>query len=258
MAFESMLRGLYSSLERLWVKTEGRFTPVLIAVYNVSAIIQALCVVFFLAGAVGEKACFPVGLIGYGVYHIMMVVFGIFFLYRTWYICSNNRVFMVLGAISVLNRIIWSLYDLATSKTYWNTEYGQGYCAMNSNPFAMTGYLVSDMATDILCTLATGIVSISYFSSDLRKLFLVMIVENIVRSVFVLPIQVASVWCTLNALDSTVANVIASVEIYVLTQAVNSEFFMFKIRNAALDESIRGEIELNRIESENRVGVEKS
>ncbi|KAJ3013474.1 UNVERIFIED_CONTAM: hypothetical protein HDU68_000651 [Siphonaria sp. JEL0065] len=149
---------------------------------------------------------------------------------------------MIVSILAIANRAGWSFYDLATSYTFWNSDYG--YCAMNSNTISLTGYLVSDMATDIICTLATVIVSVQYFASDLRKLFLVMIGENIMRSLFVLPIQIISVWCTLAQLDSSWANIIGGIEMYIVTQAVNSEWFMFWIRNSALNDAMKKDLDV--------------
>ncbi|KAJ3076741.1 hypothetical protein HDU98_000621 [Podochytrium sp. JEL0797] len=235
MSIESMMRGFGLSIKKLLQRSskEFCFAPATIAIYNPAAMIQTLCLISFLCGWVTQAGCTGIGVVAIATYHIMMLAFSAFLLYRTWLVTSKNGSFFALAVLTLLNRAGWALADLIISKTYWDDRFM--ICTGSSKSFIMAGYLFSDLSTDLLCTVTTIVASKPHLSTDLKKLFLLVLSENILRSVFVLAIQCAAVWGNLTNQDYSWTNIIAATQMYIYAQAINSEFWWVEMRSAAVN-----------------------
>ncbi|KAJ3076740.1 hypothetical protein HDU98_000620 [Podochytrium sp. JEL0797] len=235
MAFESMVVGLRRAFKTLRSKNESRFIPAVIMIYNLSGMSSTLAVVILLCGGISQSACVSVGFMGIASYHAMLLAFSVYLLYRTWIVTLSSKVFLGLAALALFNRAGWALADISLSRNYWDDTYM--FCNTSYNTFILTGYLISDTATDLLCTLAI-LISIKLFSTDLKKVLNILQYENIIRSVFVLAIQSVSVWYTWSEADPAWASIIASLNMYIYTQAINSEFWLYEMKIAAVNEAI--------------------
>ncbi|KAJ3076136.1 hypothetical protein HDU98_005555 [Podochytrium sp. JEL0797] len=231
MAIDTMFKGLVKAVSQCVKRKDGRFVPIVVGLYNIFKMGSIL--VFYMDFTLHPSVdqCRVSALAGIILFHASMLMFGILILFRTWIVTSNNSYFLAFGVLAILNRGAWGIYDLATL----SSAPSLGNCVLWSQKTPQFGYLISITFIDVVCTITTAAISVQYFkSSDLKNLFAVLVVENLIRTTCVLVMQSILMYTTLADVDVNWVNLVGAVQVYVFAQVVNSEFWWVRVRRRVL------------------------
>ncbi|KAJ3076132.1 hypothetical protein HDU98_005551 [Podochytrium sp. JEL0797] len=231
MAIDTMFKGLVEAVSLCLKRKDGRFVPVVVGMFNLFKMGSILVYYIDFTLHPSFEQCRVSALADIFLFHAAMIVFGILILFRTWIVTSKNSYFLAFSVLSILNRGAWGIYDLATL----SSAPSLGSCVLWSQKTPQFGYLISITFIDVVCTITTAAISVQYFkSSDLKNLFAVLVVENLIRTTCVLVMQSILMWTTIADVDVNWVNLVGAVQVYVFAQVVNSEFWWVRLRQRVL------------------------
>ncbi|TPX65244.1 hypothetical protein CcCBS67573_g08185, partial [Chytriomyces confervae] len=165
LAFESNMRGIVSAVAR--IKNDDNIIAKIILFTNAASMLQI--VGFEWANYTSKSTCAPVNLLSNLAYHLMMLSFDAFLLYKTWLVSSKQRRVLIPAAVLVLHRLCWGIVDLMHSFGTWDVA--SQACIWIPDPNAAYGFYSADILCDLFSTVATVLICRRYLSSDIRKLF---------------------------------------------------------------------------------------
>ncbi|KAJ3076135.1 hypothetical protein HDU98_005554 [Podochytrium sp. JEL0797] len=231
MAIDIMLSGLVAAVSQCVRRKDGLFVPFVVGLFNLFKMGSMLFYYIDLTLHPSIEQCRVSGFAVILLFHASMILFGILILFRTWIVTSKNPYFLAFGVLAILNHGAWGIYDLASL----SSAPSLGHCVFWSQKVPQFGYLISITFIDVVCTITTATISVQYFkTSDLKNLFAVLVVENLIRTTCVLVMQSILMWATVADVDVSWVNLMGAVQVYVFAQVVNSEFWWVRLRQRVL------------------------
>ncbi|KAJ3062566.1 hypothetical protein HDU98_001557 [Podochytrium sp. JEL0797] len=236
LAFESALRGTARSASQIaHAEDYKNVSAKLILACNLAILADVLT--YQVSNLSQESNCYSSSFAGEALYHVFMVLFDIFLLFKTWMIVEQKTWFMYLSVFLVMNRLAWGAAESYLSYGSWDSIAQS--CNWNSDGAVMTGVYVSDMAIDLVSTIAILAGSQKHKSTDFKQLFQVMIKENLIRSTLSLAITCFGLYATWSRQASTVQFIFYSVQTYIVCHLLNSEYYWLKRRNEAIPDDLK-------------------
>ncbi|KAJ3067425.1 hypothetical protein HDU98_003312 [Podochytrium sp. JEL0797] len=236
MAFEISLRGIILAIGQIHQNPAAKTTPIIILTGNVFGLFSAI---FFIWGNLtNQGTCFGVDLAMNLTYHLFMLTFDGFILYKSYLASSKAQWYAIIAVLAFWHRMGWAAVDLIQSYGSWDADFG-GVCVWNQYSVTSQGYMSGDILCDLIATVTALIYCWKYFSSNVRKLFIVMSTENVLRSSISLLITSLSIWLVSHKNPIEVMY-FSSISVYLFSQILNSEFYFCQIRTTALVESHGG------------------
>ncbi|KAJ3067423.1 hypothetical protein HDU98_009362 [Podochytrium sp. JEL0797] len=234
MAVENNLRGIILSIQRIRDDPLAKITPLVVLACNLLAAISS---VLFISGSLATQLnCFAVELAMNLAYHLFMLTFDGFILYKTYLVTSEARWFLLLAGVGLMNRVPWMALDLRDSHGVWN--FANEVCVWNQNSTTSLGYMSADIICDLCATTTALVYCSNYFSTNIRRLFVILATENVLRSFFSLLIMSVSMGLVTNE-DPIQVMYFSGVSMYMFAHILNSEFFFYRKRTTAVLESHR-------------------
>ncbi|KAI8608046.1 hypothetical protein BC830DRAFT_1157001 [Chytriomyces sp. MP71] len=264
-AFENSVSGLISTLVHLLMERRRKRVNIIFAIMSVFNMLSLVYNSLFLFSFfLGEKGCSGVDLTTNLFSHCYYVVFDFFILFKSWVVSGYNGLFLYIASATILHRVAWALFDLSTSYS----EYSSGSCNFYQNPLSGSGYpliffpyslnlsssyrcSVGDILCDLLSTLGclyfcrrrlkealflTDEDHFSLNSDKFQKLLIVFMQENVLRSIFVLTINILILWCNDATNDPFVLPLVYAVESYIFARSLNLEFVWHHVRTKVQEE----------------------
>ncbi|KAJ3073412.1 hypothetical protein HDU98_001596 [Podochytrium sp. JEL0797] len=233
MTCENNIRGILLAARRIQEDPAAKLTPCVIIICNVLCMLTAIS---FVAGnaTTTENNCVAVDLFMNLTYHMFMIAFDSFILYKTYLVTSKAKWFLWLAGFGICSRIFWSGADLLNSTGSYSERYG--VCVWRQSPVTSEGYMASDIFCDLCATLTALAYCYKYFSTNVRKLFVVLATENVLRSLISLIITSVSMWLVTHR-DPREVMYFTGVGVYLFAHLLNCEFYFFQARTSALTES---------------------
>ncbi|KAJ3073410.1 hypothetical protein HDU98_001594 [Podochytrium sp. JEL0797] len=219
LALENSMRGIATAIGRLQEST-NKIIPRVIIVGNVLTILEVIG--FAWSNFTNASTCFLINLLDNLAFHLFIVLFDTFLLYKTWLLTGKSRFFAALAAVVLAYRIAFGIRDVFTSYGAWDDQLC--YCAWNSVPNSANLYMSGDVAADLLSSTTTILISVGFWKSDLRNLFRVLVLENATA---------ITLW-SINQANNDYSMYTAGLQAYAFAHLFNLEFYWFKQRSASL------------------------
>ncbi|KAJ3282699.1 hypothetical protein HDU79_009713 [Rhizoclosmatium sp. JEL0117] len=231
---EVSITGLISTICRSITTTSTNFrsTALFLSVFNFLTILYNVMLVYDFLAQKSEYVCVNFELYQNVVWHVLVMMFDVFILFKTYYTSRLKKYRVVLAAaitIIVTSRFIWAVYDIATSHGEWNVK----YCSYYQNSISNAGFNITDIICDIFATTVTLIMNWNLLVSQESSLIQVTVIENIVRSVTILSINIAAMYVGMMFVDPFTTWLVFSVQTYLYTQCMNLDTFAFYFRRTS-------------------------
>ncbi|KAJ3066812.1 hypothetical protein HDU98_009923 [Podochytrium sp. JEL0797] len=240
MTLDTTIKGFGFAISQSIVQKQVRFVPVVVALFN---IFNAVAISVFFAVHTRyplQGFCEPISVLDVLFFHLSMITFSVFILYKTWIVASNSKLFLAFAILATLNRCTWAAYDIITLTAIHSPNF---VCRFWSNQTPQIGYLLTTTFLDAGCTFTTFLIGVQYMRcSDLKPLFAVLITENLIRTVFVLAIQTLLVWTAVADLDLVWVQISQTMQAYIFAQIVNAEFWWVGVRRKALPTDFKQDV----------------
>ncbi|KAJ3022570.1 UNVERIFIED_CONTAM: hypothetical protein HDU68_009042 [Siphonaria sp. JEL0065] len=168
-------------------------------------------------------------------YHLSMIAFDCFLLYKCWLACPMNRMIHILTLILFVNRCGWAIADLSVARMDCSDSVDG--CYYVESKATIIGAQVSDVAVDLFCTLAVLILCRFHLKSDIRDLFVVIMEENVIRSAFLFAFGCITIWAyvIVDPQSELLSFIYFYLPAYIYAVALNSEFYFKEQRQKALN-----------------------
>ncbi|KAI8618055.1 hypothetical protein BC830DRAFT_1166498 [Chytriomyces sp. MP71] len=175
--------------------------------------------------AVGRIPCLYGGIWQNAAYHLCVLTFDGFLLYKAWIISSENKQVALSASFLLLVRFAFGLADTTVSRGYIDDT---GNCLWFQFNTALYGYMVTDIIVDLVATVV--IVTCCWKIDDTVELSHVLMVENVTRSVVSLVQAILYIIASQNQNVFTFAN---GIQMLIIAILLNAEFWWTAARSAA-------------------------
>ncbi|KAJ3398634.1 hypothetical protein HDU80_008722 [Chytriomyces hyalinus] len=246
MAFENNIRGSLTAVDKLMQNggAQSKTTAAMILFCNIVS--MGTIATFACLRPFNPLNCVLLGELTNIFFHIYMVSFSAFLLFKTWIITSKNAWFLGLSIILLLLRTAFALFDLRVS--YYQVVAGTTTCTLTSDTASPIAYVSADIIADLICTVAACIMAYTHQTNlDLRNVFAVFATENVLRSGFMLADNLLNLYLYTVGSTNPAIYFCYGLQMYVTAQALNSEFNWVGARTRAvvdamarMDESNKG------------------
>ncbi|KAJ3233505.1 hypothetical protein HDU81_002246 [Chytriomyces hyalinus] len=168
-------------------------------------------------------------------YHLCMIAFNLFILYKACVITLKNKWVVLAAGICLLTRVVFGLGDMATSHGYIDAPTGE--CLWSFSSTILFGYMGADVVADLFGTVVT-ISSVWVFKET--SFSKVLMAENVTRSAVSLLQAVVYVWASQTDTVFMFAN---GIQMCIISYLLNSEFWWADTRHAAFNETRNNALE---------------
>ncbi|KAI8610509.1 hypothetical protein BC830DRAFT_1084713 [Chytriomyces sp. MP71] len=234
MAFENNLRGCVSAISKVLEQgpvTQSKTTATLILWSNVLS--MCTIVTFATLRPFNPDNCVILGEVNNISFHVYLVSFGAFLLYKAWIITSKNMWFLTLSVVLLLTRTSMGLYDLRVS--YYLSEPKENTCTSVFSETSPILYVSADIVIDLVCTVAACVTATTHLNNvSLRTVFAVFATENILRSTFMMADNILNLYLFTVGSTSPAIYFCFGLQMYIAAQALNSEFWWIGVRTQAV------------------------
>ncbi|KAI8609467.1 hypothetical protein BC830DRAFT_1150352 [Chytriomyces sp. MP71] len=225
IAVGSSMYGIFSGISRFNPTKNARVMGTIIFC-NTFLILEVVGFLWQSLGA-GAGACVWGNYIQIWTYHLCMVPFDGFILYKAWLVSLRSGWVGAGALVCFLVRVVFGLWDSATSHGY--IDAATGACGFSFSDRVLDGY----MAADVLADLYGSVVTIASLwvlrDSNFSK---VLMAENVTRSVVSLVQAVLYVLASQNDSVFPYAN---GIQMMIISQLLNSEFWWADTRHSVAD-----------------------
>ncbi|KAI9336113.1 hypothetical protein BDR26DRAFT_936159 [Obelidium mucronatum] len=135
LACENAIRGIWLSICQIRENPNQNLSAKIILCCNIVIVIDV--VIYQWSNASVESTCYVVSLLGEAFYHLFMVIFGGYLLFKTWMALNKRPVFFIFASVLLVNRIAWAAAESYLSYGSWNSD--SEACEWHSNVTLMTG-----------------------------------------------------------------------------------------------------------------------
>ncbi|KAJ3282700.1 hypothetical protein HDU79_009714 [Rhizoclosmatium sp. JEL0117] len=145
--------------------------------FNVISIGYSLLEITLYLNQDSEYICTDVYFYENALYHLSVIVFDAFILFKMYFTTRLNRGRRGLAAaifVILFSRIIWAVYDTYTSRGIWSDD----GCDYEQSSVSSAGYNVTDILCDLFATSVSITMNWGLLRSDSSSLARVLVMEN--------------------------------------------------------------------------------
>ncbi|KAI8612650.1 hypothetical protein BC830DRAFT_544754 [Chytriomyces sp. MP71] len=229
-SFKAILSSAPSLVQKLQ-RNEPIFLILSILLCNLFALIN-FCL--FLINSVPEKANCEIGnLLSTLSYHLFMLIFDGFILFKTYAITRWNKMFVWMAFVVWLNRFGWSVADSCLSFASFNVDTRE--CRFTENSTSSVGYHTADLICDILATIASIYMmwlNRGNLVKDSSSLFVELGRQNLLRSCCVLLVYLIVTFMSSSSFSFNVLRATWAAQDYVYLNLINVELYYKESRSS--------------------------
>ncbi|KAJ3067999.1 hypothetical protein HDU98_008813 [Podochytrium sp. JEL0797] len=134
-------------------------------------------------------------------------------------IAHEKPVVMVVIWLIIVNRGVWTIWDLSVSGGHWDDAAG---CSYSQNPTTGIGYNAADTISDCFATLVALVVGWKHMH-NVHNVIKVLIEDNILRSVAVISVDALEMYISVHVTDGNVTYIGFIAQVFVLAVSINME-----------------------------------
>ncbi|ORY45366.1 hypothetical protein BCR33DRAFT_850199 [Rhizoclosmatium globosum] len=226
LSLEVAVHGLITVLLRLSASNirdakKFKLLGIILVIGNVSAIGYILSVVY--RGNFTESNCVVLSFLGNLFSHVFYMSFDVMILYKCYHLTNRNKYALYCIFLILINRTGWMVADLRQTYGLWIPDFS--FCGYIQDPITGPGSNFSDIISDCFATLTALVLTLLRYSLS-SKYIQVMVIRTIMRSIFVVAVNILVVIMNVNPPNAFWHYFAWNLRVYVLLRMLNLDILL--------------------------------